>query len=156
MMSPQRQGPRVAEFEITTLEAVALGGVRRVLPFATRQTELPKLFQEVIGLYNAAGRIVAAPEIAIYRMVSETEIEATIGVDMPVLLEGFTRFELPETRALRTRHIGPFSGLAAVYPKLFAEVERRGLTATGTSREVYRLIAKDDALNVCDVYTHIA
>ena len=141
--------------ELVTLPKMALGGIRQTVPFATRLEEIPKVFEAMMEIHKAAGIIVAGPETALYRVTGE-QMEVWVGVPMDDLLPGYEGFEAPESRALVIRHRGPFSELPEVYPRLWAAAEAQGLAPSGLAREVYRIIAKDPARNVCDVYLDVA
>ncbi|MEL6564583.1 MAG: GyrI-like domain-containing protein [Pseudomonadota bacterium] len=140
--------------DLVTLAAETLGGVRRRFAFDQRLSQIPGAFDALSTLQQKAGLILCGPEMALYRMDGD-EIEVTVGVPMDEMFPGFEPFELPGSRALYHRHRGPFAGLPEVYPKLHAAAAEQGLTPTGLAREVYRIIARDDARNVCDVYLDV-
>ena len=140
--------------ELVTLAPQTLGGLRRRFAFDTRLTQIPGVFDALSKLQREAGLLVCGPETALYRM-DGSEIEVTVGVPMDEMFPGFEAYEVPGTRALLHRHRGPFAGLPEVYPALHAAAAEQGLTPTGLAREVYRIIARNDARNVCDVYLDI-
>ena len=131
-----------------------LGGVRRRFAFDERLGKIPGVFDELGQVQQAAGLLVSGPETALYVMDGD-QIEVTVGVPMDEMLPGFEQFDVPASRALCHRHRGPFAGLPEVYPMLHAAAAEQGLTPTGLAREVYRIIARDDARNVCDVYLDV-
>jgi len=141
--------------EIVDVPGAALGGLRRVVPFEDRLERIPAVFQELMAVHKSNGLLFVGPEMALYRMVSETDLEVLVGVPMDDLLPGYETVAMPAGRALWRRHRGDFSGLPEVYGQLFGAAEAQGLTATGVGREIYRLIAKDSSHNVCDVYVDI-
>ena len=139
---------------LVTLGAETLGGLRRRFAFDTRLTKIPGVFNALSQLQREAGLLVCGPETALYRMDGD-EIEVTVGVPMDEMFPGFETFDVPGSRALLHRHRGPFAGLPDVYPALHAAAAEQGLTPTGLAREVYRIIARNDARNVCDVYLDV-
>ncbi len=142
--------------ELVRLEAERLVGLRRVVPFADRLREIPQVFDALMPIYDLLEIPDPGPEIATYRMVSETEIEVTVGLALGQDYKGFDVFELPAAQALCHRHEGAFDGLPAVYPTLHAEADARGLGKTGLAREIYRHIDMNDpARNICDVYLDV-
>lgn len=132
--------------------ALQLGGVRAVLPFAERLYRIPPMFDELTRLQQEAGILAAGCSIALYRMLDEDRIEVSVGMEMDDLLEGFERFDAPQTPALRFRHKGSFAGLPEAYRQLSAYVEEQGIMPSGLKREVNKLIAQDERHNVVDVY----
>ena len=140
--------------ELVTLDPLTLGGLRRRFGFDVRLTMIPGAFEALGALQRDAGLMACGPETALYRVEGD-EIEVTVGVPMDEMLPGFERFDVPGTRALKHRHRGPFAGLPQVYPALHEAAAAQGLTPTGQSREVYRIIARNDAHNVCDVYLDV-
>ncbi|WP_299693161.1 GyrI-like domain-containing protein [uncultured Tateyamaria sp.] len=140
--------------ELVTLDPVTLGGLRRRFAFDERLSKIPSAFDALGGLQREAGLLACGPETALYRVEGD-EIEVTVGVPMDVMLPGFEAIEVPGSRALMHRLRGPFSGLPQVYPALHAAAAEQGLTPTGLAREVYRIIARNDAHNVCDVYLDV-
>ena len=140
--------------DVVTLDPVTLGGLRRRFAFDTRLSEIPSAFQALGALQRDAGLLACGPETALYRVEGD-EIEVTVGVPMDDMLPGFERFDVPGARALKHRHTGPFAGLPQVYPALQRAAADLGLDPTGQSREVYRIIARNDAQNVCDVYLDV-
>ncbi|MBY5932980.1 hypothetical protein KUV51_08225 [Tateyamaria omphalii] len=141
--------------DLVTLPAQMLGGVIDTLPFAKRFQLIPDVFGRMDSALGQAGIFFAGPQTALYR-VDGDDMEIRIGVSLPKRLPGFTMFDVAETRALHVRHHGAFDTLPRVYQALSAEVEAQGLTRTGWAREVYRFMAKDSSLNICDVYMDVA
>ncbi|WP_415920240.1 GyrI-like domain-containing protein [Tateyamaria sp. SN6-1] len=140
--------------EVVTLDALVLGGVRRRFPVVERLALIPSAFDALSVLQRRAGILVSGPETALYQIMGD-DIEVTVGVPMDEMLPGFERFEIARARALWHRHRGPLAGLPQVYQMLHAEADAQGLTPTGIAREAYRIIAENDAHNVCDVYLDV-
>ncbi|MEL7131868.1 MAG: GyrI-like domain-containing protein [Pseudomonadota bacterium] len=141
--------------DLITLPAQSLGGVTDTVPFARRFQLVPDVFGRMDALLGRAGIFYAGPQTALYRMTGD-DLEIRIGVALPKPLPGFEMFDVAEARALHMRHAGAFDGLPRVYQALTAAVEERGLRRTGWAREVYRFVAKDASLNICDVYMDVA
>ncbi|WP_299657450.1 hypothetical protein [uncultured Tateyamaria sp.] len=141
--------------DLVTLPPETLGGVIDTVPFARRFQFIPDVFGRMDSALGQSGIFFAGPQTALYR-VDGDDMEIRIGVALPKPLPGFQMFEVAEATALHMRHCGPFDTLPGVYKALTAEVENRGLIRTGWAREVYRFVAKDSSLNICDVYMDVA
>ncbi|WP_299549358.1 GyrI-like domain-containing protein [uncultured Tateyamaria sp.] len=141
--------------DLVTLPPQTLGGVIDTVPFAKRFQLIPDVFGRMDSLLGQAGIFFAGPQTALYR-VEDDDMDIRIGVQLPRSLPGFQIFEVPEMQALHIRHHGAFDTLPRIYQALTVEVEKRGLTRTGWAREVYRFVAKDASLNICDVYMDVA
>jgi len=141
--------------DLVSLPSERLGGVTDTVPFGDRFRLIPDVFGRMDSALGQAGIFFAGPQTALYR-VDGDDMEIRIGVALPKPLPGFEMFDVPATQALHSRHHGGFDTLPRVYQALNAEVEARGLTRTGWAREVYRFVAKDARLNICDVYMDVA
>ncbi|APX11147.1 hypothetical protein [Tateyamaria omphalii] len=141
--------------DLFTLPAETLGGVIDTVPFAKRFQLIPDVFGRMDSAMAQAGIFFAGPQTALYRVTGE-DMDIRIGVALRKPMPGFEMFDVAETRALHMRHHGAFDTLPQVYQALTAEVEARGLTRTGWAREVYRFMASESSLNICDVYMDVA
>lgn len=141
--------------DLVILPPETLGGVIDTVPFAQRFQYIPDVFGRMDAALGQSGIFFAGPQTALYR-VDGDDMEIRIGVALPKPLPGFQMFDVAESQALHMRHHGAFGTLPTVYKALTAEVEARSLTRTGWAREVYRFMAKDSALNICDVYVDVA
>ena len=141
--------------DLVTLPPETLGGVTDTVPFARRFQLIPDVFGRMDSLLGQSGIFYAGPQTALYR-VDGDDLEIRIGVTLPKPLPGFEMFEVAETQALHLRHEGAFDTLPQVYQALTAEIEEQGFSRTGWAREVYRFVAKDASLNICDVYMDVA
>ena len=141
--------------DLVTLPPETLGGVTDTVPFARRFQLIPDVFGRMDSLMGQSGIFYAGPQTALYR-VDGDDMEIRVGIALPKPLPGFEMFDVAETQALHMRHHGAFDTLPGVYQALTAEVEAQGLTRTGWAREVYRFVAKDASLNICDVYMDVA
>ena len=141
--------------DLVTLPPETLGGVTDTVPFARRFQLIPDVFGRMDSLMGQSGIFYAGPQTALYR-VDGDDMEIRVGIALPKPLPGFEMFDVAETRALHLRHEGPFDTLPGVYQALSADMDARGLTRGGWAREVYRFVAKDASLNICDVYMDVA
>ncbi|WP_434811087.1 MerR family transcriptional regulator [Microbacterium sp. bgisy189] len=98
------------------------------------------MFGRVNAAIDAAGASRTGPGIATYTVDGDGMIAAAAeqiaGDDVPAGLEAATVDAQP--RALTVRYTGAdLSGIQSAWQELVAEVEARGLTPSGTCREVY-------------------
>ena len=128
------------EVTIQELEPQTTLGIRETC----RQSELPatmdRIFGELWAYLERVGQQPAGP--AFTRYYAETpdsfSFEAGFPLAEPVPCEGRMGLgELPGGRAAVTTHVGPYEGLAQVYPALEAWIEQQGHTANGAPWEVY-------------------
>ena len=141
--------------DLVTLPPETLGGVIDTVPFSRRFQLIPDVFGRMDSLLGQAGIFFAGPQTALYRVEGD-DMDIRIGVPLPKPLPGFQMFDVDAAQALHIRHHGAFDTLPRVYQTMTAEVEERGLRRTGWAREVYRFMAKDASLNICDVYMDVA
>lgn len=131
------------QFTETTLPSLRLVQRSvRVTDMAAIEAEMGMMFGAVGNAIEAAGAARTGPGVAHYTVESGPDGDglraaAAEQVDTPV--EGLESVDLaPVDRALATTYDAPdLSGIAAAWQALVTEVERRGLTPSGTCREVY-------------------
>lgn len=101
------------------------------------------MFYQVRELMDAAGVHPTGDPVALY---AHGDDGTTVVTAYPCEDEvtGADRVDLPAVeRALTTRAEGPIDNLPTAWQALWDEVERRGLTSGGQSREVYREMPPD-------------
>ena len=145
----------MAEIERVTLPAMRLRGVRREVAVGEGENNIPGVFAEFQEHLKAAGFLYAAPEIGLYRFVRDGVMEVTVGAPIDRDVPGLEVFEVPGSEALKTVHHGDFTGLPGTFGMVQAQVGERGLAFGTYGREVYRVIAKDIALNEVDVFLDV-
>lgn len=136
--------------ELVTFEAVQMGGIIDRVPMIARMQLIPGIFARLDNALDRAEVFYAGPQTALYRIDGE-EMEVRVGVPLFRPLAGFEMFEAPAGRGLSQRVHGPLGDLPATYRAITDEISALGMTRGVWAREVYRFIARDDALNVTDV-----
>ncbi|MBA3716900.1 MAG: MerR family transcriptional regulator [Actinobacteria bacterium] len=129
------------EIGIQDLDEVKVLVIREHVHQDEMSTVVPNDIAEVHGYVQELGLGFHGPPICVCPFPNEDgTLDAEIGWPVPKEVPGRGRFEfkeLPATRALVMKHVGPFSALGSAY-RLMAEVmEENGLTATGAPREMY-------------------
>ncbi|GAA0489347.1 GyrI-like domain-containing protein [Microbacterium aurantiacum] len=126
------------ETALSELHLVQLSA--RITEMAEVEQEIGPMFQRVADTLDAAGAARVGPGVATYTVEGEGMVAAAaeqIGeAPTPAGLEAVTVAAAP--RALTTRYrSADLAGIQQAWQELVAEVERRGLIAAGTCREVY-------------------
>ncbi|TBT88692.1 MerR family transcriptional regulator [Propioniciclava sinopodophylli] len=131
----------MSTYHETALPALTLAARSvRITDMTSFETEMGPLFDSVGSALTASGVHPVGPGVALYAPDRDAMIASAaepIGdAPTPAGLEEVTVEAVD--RALTTQYVAPdLEGIQAAWQGLVSEVERRGLTAQGTCREVY-------------------
>lgn len=125
---------------IQALEPRTTLGIRETARQSELAAAMDRIFSELWGYLERVGGQAAGPAFA--RYLAETadsfSFEAGFPLAKPVPCQGRIGLgELPGGRAAVTTHVGPYEGLAQVYPALEAWIGQQGHTPNGAPWEVY-------------------
>ncbi|WP_316014575.1 GyrI-like domain-containing protein [Roseobacter sp. HKCCA0434] len=141
-----------------SLPAMRLAMARaRIAPLAVPGT-LPALFDRIYATLHDEGVEPAGLNQALYRF----EDDALLTVAAVEVPEGFDGGEdvavetVPAARTLHLRHVGPYSGLPAIFERLHGAAAARDLKPGRWGRELYQPWSPYPQRRITDVHIEIA
>jgi effector-binding domain-containing protein len=115
--------------------------IRERVPAKALSAVIPRDIDEVHGYLEELELGFHGPPFCVCPAPDERgQVDAEIGWPVAEPVEGHGRVKsavFPHTRALVMKHVGPYETLADSYALLSAVIEDRGLTPSGSPREVY-------------------
>ncbi|MEL7215984.1 MAG: GyrI-like domain-containing protein [Pseudomonadota bacterium] len=120
------------------LPEIELARAEATVPFQQIPMVLPTLYDAIFGAFHAQGLRAEGHEQAYYEMQGD-EMLVIAAVPRPnafVATDAVSLWTAPAETTLHLRHIGPYSGLPAVYQKLHAFAAAEGHKVT-SGRELY-------------------
>lgn len=148
------------EYTLTALPRLELAQLTaRVREMSEIESEIGPMFERVGAAFGAAGIAFEAPGVAHYTVDGDEVIAAAaeqiVPERVPAGLEAAVLDAVPRALAV-TLEGEDLGGIQAAWQGLVGEVERRGLTAIGTCREIYRETPFEGARWVVDLQQPVA
>ncbi len=97
--------------------------IRATLPFNKLTAFFSESYGAIYGAVYKMGLQVTDPPCAIYYSVDEKTMETDLAAAVPVAgtvpgMQGFTKVEIPASKAITATHYGPFDSMGATYALL--------------------------------------
>jgi effector-binding domain-containing protein len=147
-----------AEIEIREVPEEHVLMIREHVAMSQLSTVIPRGIEQVHGYLEELGLGFHGPPFCVCPTPDERgEVDAEIGWPVAGPAEGRGRVEaavLPHTRALVMKHVGPYATLADSYRLISEAIDDRGLTSTGSPREIY-LTSPEEVADASDYETLI-